>query len=200
MSGGDLDVALIVEGTEAGGLARTAQFGTSARIVDFEKLQDGLLGITAVGEIYSVTGYVWVPAIKTVFNVTLGWAWDRMALTLAIYPGVLPLGEKPGSHQIKEPFTPVTAPRKLISALIPKLNKRLTGTGSTLGDPRIRAGAVLRCEGLGERFGGLYRVTSATHSLDGGGYHTRFEVRKEIWFGSIPASAQGAVRVRAPFV
>lgn len=43
-------VAMIVEGTEAGGRARTVDTGTSARIVDFEKLQDGLLGITALGE------------------------------------------------------------------------------------------------------------------------------------------------------
>lgn len=43
-------VAMIVEGVEAGGVARTTQIGTSARIVDFEQLKDGLLGITAVGE------------------------------------------------------------------------------------------------------------------------------------------------------
>lgn len=43
-------VAMIVEGLEAGGPARTADIGTSARIVDFEKLNDGLLGITALGE------------------------------------------------------------------------------------------------------------------------------------------------------
>jgi uncharacterized protein len=43
-------VAMIVEGAEAGGPATTATIGTSARIVDFEKLPDGLLGITAVGE------------------------------------------------------------------------------------------------------------------------------------------------------
>jgi len=43
-------VALITEGEEAGGEAVTAAIGTSARIVDFETLSDGLLGITAVGE------------------------------------------------------------------------------------------------------------------------------------------------------
>lgn len=43
-------VALIVEGREAGGPARTAPVGTMARIVDFERLNDGLLGITARGE------------------------------------------------------------------------------------------------------------------------------------------------------
>jgi uncharacterized protein len=43
-------VALLVEGTEAGGPAMTAETGTTARIIDFEQLKDGLLGITAVGE------------------------------------------------------------------------------------------------------------------------------------------------------
>ncbi len=43
-------VALITEGREAGGTARTTTMGTTARIVDFERLDDGLLGITARGE------------------------------------------------------------------------------------------------------------------------------------------------------
>lgn len=43
-------VALITEGREAGGTARTTLIGTTARIVDFERLDDGLLGITARGE------------------------------------------------------------------------------------------------------------------------------------------------------
>lgn len=43
-------VALITEGREAGGVARTTTMGTTARIVDFERLDDGLLGITARGE------------------------------------------------------------------------------------------------------------------------------------------------------
>jgi hypothetical protein len=93
-------------------------------------------------------------------------------------------------------MTPSSIPRKLVAELIPKLNKRLTATGSTLGDTRIRAGAVLRIEGVGEEFGGLYRVTNATHTLDQGGYRTGFEARQEIWFGSIPPADQGAVPVR----
>jgi hypothetical protein len=81
----------------------------------------------------------------------------------------VPLGQAPGSHLIEEPLTPVSAPRRIIADLIPRLNGRLTGSGSTVGDPRLRAGTVLRLEGLGEQFGGRYRVTSATHTLDGGG-------------------------------
>jgi uncharacterized protein len=43
-------VACIVAGVEAGGAAETARVGTTARIVDFEQLEDGLLGVTAIGE------------------------------------------------------------------------------------------------------------------------------------------------------
>jgi Lon protease-like protein len=43
-------VALIVAGSEAGGSAQTVEIGTLARIVDFEQLDDGLLGITARGD------------------------------------------------------------------------------------------------------------------------------------------------------
>ena len=46
----DFGVALITEGREAGGTARTTHIGTTARIIDFERLEDGLLGITARGE------------------------------------------------------------------------------------------------------------------------------------------------------
>ena len=56
---------------------------------------------------------------------------------------------------------------------------------------------MLRIEGVGKQFGGLYRVTSATHAIDGGGYQTSFELRKEVWFGSIPLLEQGAVSVES---
>jgi len=156
--------------------------------------------VTNVGQIFSVSGYVWVPPIKMVFNITLGFDWDRMALTLAIYPGGIAFGPStPSADLIDDPLTLATAPRKLVSELIPKLNKRLTATGTTLGDPGIIAGKVLRITGVGVQFGGLWRVTEATHTLDSGGYRTHFELRKEIWFGSIPLPAQGAIPVRVSF-
>ena len=97
---------------------------------------------------------------------------------------------------VEEPVTLASAGRVILSKLIPSLNKRLTGSGNTIGDPRIKAGSVLRLEGLGEQFGGLYRVTSAKHTIDSGGYQTNFDVRKEVWFGSIPLVEQGAVQAR----
>lgn len=43
-------VVTILQGTEAGAAARVADIGTRARLVDFDPLPDGLLGISCVGE------------------------------------------------------------------------------------------------------------------------------------------------------
>ena len=43
-------VVAIRSGAEVGAIAETAELGTTARIVDFSKLPDGLLGITCQGE------------------------------------------------------------------------------------------------------------------------------------------------------
>jgi hypothetical protein len=50
---------------------------------------------------------------------------------------------------------------------------------------------------VGERFGGFYRVTDCSHAIDGSGFRTQFDLRKEVWF-QIPKTAQGAVRFEMP--
>jgi uncharacterized protein len=47
---GSFGVVLILEGAEAGPVTAIAATGTSARLVDFETLPDGLLGVVGVGE------------------------------------------------------------------------------------------------------------------------------------------------------
>ena len=168
-------------------------FGWGHSLIDFTPR------ISKVGQLFTVGGFVWIPAIKMTFTVTLGFDWDRMALSLAIYPGAVPIGMKPGDYMIEEPLTATSLPRKLVSELIPRLNKRLTASGTVIGEPTLRAGDVIRIEGTGQEFGGLYRATSVTHTIDGGGFRTSFGARKEIWFGSIPAPDQGAVPVRVSF-
>lgn len=196
--------------------AVTLKYGQS--LIDFTPR------ISTVGQIAAISVRFWVPSIKTEFTITVSWDWDRNSLNVSLMPGFgLPgamsstpealaaagnLGasqeawkklDKPEREEtlmlIEEPVNHFNAPRVILSKLLARLNQRLTGSGSAIGDPRIRAGAVLRLEGVGEKFGGLYRVTSATHTLGSGGYRTNFEVRKEIWFGSIPLVEQGAVRV-----
>jgi uncharacterized protein len=55
----------------------------------------------------------------------------------------------------------------------------LTGSGSVVGLPDLRAGTVIRLEGLGDRFSGRYFVTATTHTIGDGGYTTSFECRRE---------------------
>jgi hypothetical protein len=158
--------------------------------------------LSNVGQVLSISAYIWVAPIKTAFTISVGWDWDRMSLTLEIVPSLIPLGIGPSNFLIEDPVTPVSAPRQIISELIPRLNQRQTASARVVGDARIRAGSVVRIEGVGVEFGGLYRVTNATHSIDSGGYQVSFEMRKEIWLGSIPKPEQGAVpiQVTAPFV
>jgi len=52
-------VVLIQEGEEAGPVATTATVGCSARIADFYTLQDGLLGISCIGERKFLVRRVW---------------------------------------------------------------------------------------------------------------------------------------------
>jgi Lon protease-like protein len=48
--GNPFGVVPIRSGAEVGGVAEAAELGTTARIVDFSRLPDGLLGITCKGE------------------------------------------------------------------------------------------------------------------------------------------------------
>ena len=161
--------------------------------------------ITNVGQIAAVSTKIWKPDIKMEFTVTVSWDWDRNSLNLSISPGfgMSAQGADDGGSGdrlmlVDEPVNQHSAPRVMLAKLLTKLNQRLTCSGSTIGNPQITAGSVVRIEKVGEQFGGLYRVTSANHSFDSGGYRTNFEARKEIWFGSIPMVEQGAVRVSVP--
>ena len=152
--------------------------------------------ISNIGLVAAVTVNVWIKQIKTSLSITLGWDWDRMALTLDVNTGGGSSKTSASIALIEEPLTLASAPRVLVSRLLPRLNERLAGSGTTIGDLRLGAGGVVKLEGLGMQFGGLYRITRAKHTIDGSGFRTSFDVRKEIWFGSIPLPEQGAVPVR----
>lgn len=156
-----------------------------------ESLIDFTPKITTVGQVAAVSTRVWISSIQMEFVVVLGWDWDRAAFDLQIYPGIgnfdalASTGNKTSTLRI-DAIGPAVAPKKLVGELLPRLNNRLTASGSTVGDPRIKSGVVVDFDGLGDEFGGLYRVTNATHTIDGSGYKTSFDARKEVWFNSIP--------------
>ena len=55
----------------------------------------------------------------------------------------------------------------------------VTGSGSVVGLPKLRAGGIVVLDGLGTRFSGRYFVTKTTHSIGGSGYTTKFDCRLE---------------------
>ena len=179
------------------------EYSASTRLKWGGSLIDFTPRISTVGQVAAVAARIFISAIKLELVVVLGWDYDRAAFDLQIYPGLGDLDALLGSGKARgtlriDALGPATAPKKILGELLPRLNNRLTGTGTTIGTPGIRAGRVIALDGLGDQFGGLYRVTSATHTIDGGGYRTAFEARKEVWFGSIPLpkGAGGLVRVQ----
>ncbi|BDU01036.1 MULTISPECIES: phage late control D family protein [Nocardia] len=147
--------------------------------------------LSTVGQVLGVQTRIWVPSIKTELVVVLGWDFDRAAFDLQIFPGFEGIEDIVGPAAARElvkidAVGAAAMPKTLLSELLPRLNNRLTGSGSAVGNLEIKAGRVIDLKGLGEQFSGLYRITSATHTIDGGGFKTSFDVRKEVWFGSIP--------------
>jgi phage protein D/phage baseplate assembly protein gpV len=53
-------------------------------------------------------------------------------------------------------------------------NAYLAAEGMCLGNPKIKAGAMLKISGVGQKYSGTYRVAKAEHVLTTGGYVTRF--------------------------
>ncbi len=155
-----------------------------------QSLMDFTPRITTVGDVFGVSARVWIASLQMEFVIVVSWDYDRASFNLMIYPGLGDLSMILGDGASKTiSIKPMGFPgtlREILSELLPRLNNRLTGSGSTIGDPRIKAGRVINLAGLGEQFSGLYRITSATHTFDASGYRTNFKVRKEVWFGSIP--------------
>jgi len=158
--------------------------------------------LTTVGDVFGVSARVWVASLQIEFVIVVSWDYDRAAFNLMIYPGLgdlnLLLGEQASKTISIKPTGFGNSLREILKELLPRLNNRLTGSGSTIGNPAIKPGKVINLVGLGGQFSGLYRITSATHAFDGSGYKTSFKVRREVWFGGIPVPTglSGLLRVQ----
>lgn len=162
--------------------------------------------LTTVGDIFGVSARVWVDSLKMEFVIVVSWDYDRAMLNAVVYPSLVGdlgavLGEDAASRTLSiTPTGLAAATRDVMTELLPRLNNRLTGSGSTIGDPRIKGGRVISLDGLGGQFSGLYRVTQATHTLDASGYRTAFQARKEVWFSGPPLPTPGeTVRLQGQF-
>ncbi|HVY93287.1 MAG TPA: hypothetical protein VHA14_11080, partial [Bryobacteraceae bacterium] len=175
------------------------QYTPSLALAYGSSLIDFTPRLTTVGDLFGVSARVWVDSLQTEFGLVASWDYDNACFNLTVYPSLIGevddvLGpEAKGKVLSIKPTGYAAAARGILTELLPRLNNRLTGSGSTIGNPKIKASRVIRLDGLGDEFSGLYRITSATHTFDGGGYRTSFQARKEVWFGSIPLPKAGRV-------
>jgi phage protein D len=62
------------------------------------------------------------------------------------------------------------------SILMQLLQGLFEGSGSTIGNPKLRAGDTVEIRGIGKRFSGKYILSKVTHTINESGYTTQFEV------------------------
>jgi uncharacterized protein len=144
--------------------------------------------VTTIGQVAGVAMRFTLREIPLDFLVSVYYDFDSESLGFLVLPGAASASAQsligPLLTLIDQPIgTPadiVNSALVITNELRSKINNRLTGSGSAIGDPRIRSGAMIQLDGLGPDFSGNYRVVSATHSIDAGGYRTSFQVRKEI--------------------
>jgi hypothetical protein len=165
------------------------EFSPSVTLRWGESLRSFTPKVTSLGQVAGVAARFTLPLLPQLdFLVSVGWDFDREALSVNVVPGAAGVT---GPSLAGAVFTiidrnltnpaDIMASAMLIARMLRNtINNRLTGRGTAVGDPRIRAGAVMRVEGVGQDFSGDYRVTAATHILDRAGYRTEFQVRKEI--------------------
>jgi phage protein D len=171
-----------------------------------QSLMDFTPRLTTVGDIFGVSARIWISTLQLEFVIVVNWDYDNASFNLMIYPGLGDISSILGGNASKtisiKPTGFPTAFRDILTELLPRLNNRLTGSGSTIGNPQIKAGKIINFVGLGSQFSGLYRVTSATHTFDGSGYRTNFKVRKEVWFSGfpVPNGPGGLLRVQGQAV
>ena len=149
--------------------------------------------LSIVGQIEGVSVKIWLRELKLSFVITLGWDFDAERFAVSVVPGIA-AGKLPSKPSFKFVNQPIKSPVDIVAALLKaftelknKLNSRLAGSGSAVGDPGIRAGMVMDLQGLGSAFSGNYRLKSVTHTIDGSGYKTNFSANREV----IPVIAPG---------
>ncbi len=145
--------------------------------------------VSTIGKVMGVSCKFTIPLIPLDFLLAIAWDFDRESLSVRVLPGAVAAASKSVlggpvmslvNRKLDNPADITQSAMALARLLRNKLNTRLTGSGEAVGDPRLRAGAIIRLEGLGPSFSGDYRVTSATHTISSSGYRTSFRVRKEI--------------------
>lgn len=181
-----------------------AKKGTAKKTVTFSKLATGqdtpvaefiwgrtlqsftpvLSAAAQVGEVVVRGGDPLVKGDKQKVDVKK--TWDDVKFEKDPFgPGGLEMLKKAstGKREIIKPDKPMSneeAEREALARLEEMASTLVTANGTSIGLPKLRAGATIKVSGIGVRFEGIYRLTQTTHTLGGSGYSTSFQARKEV--------------------
>jgi phage protein D len=138
--------------------------------------------VTSIGQVAAVDIRVWVESLKTELSVHIGWDGERLTTQISAAVNSEETSTSATLHLPDVPHdSPIDAIKWAMGEMRRRINGRLTGHGSAVGDPRLRAGANVALTGLGPRFSGTnFRITGCSHRLDASGYRTNFDVRQEL--------------------
>jgi uncharacterized protein involved in type VI secretion and phage assembly len=131
--------------------------------------------LTAIQQVKEVSLSVYDPKTKQAIDVTVDSS-NQIAQIGVGRDDVAKAFDGAKVHVATEPVKTSSEGKALAQALLDKLaNGYIAAEGTTDGNPKIRAGCKVKVSGVGERFGGTYRVATASHVLRGGGtYETHF--------------------------
>ncbi len=151
-----------------------------------QNLMDFSPRLSVVGQIEGVSVKIWLRELKLSFVVTVGWDFGDERLRINVQPGLAEAVDS-GSPAFKFLDQPIKDPTDFANVLIKafselkgRINNRLTGSASVIGDPEVRSGMVINIGGVGSEFSGNYRINSTSHTIDSSGYKTSFNINREI--------------------
>jgi len=122
----------------------------------------------------------WNPQTKKEIKVTV----KRSQIEGIVTPSELGVNEpelaKKAEIVIDRPVQNAAEAKLLATNRLKKINEALVeAKGKTIGVPDLRAGSKVEIRGVGDRFNGIYLITSTTHTIGDGGYTTDFTGKME---------------------
>lgn len=182
----DIGYELIMEPPTAAGRVklqyrRTAQVNRKTYVLEWGKsLISFQPSLKVANQASQLTVRGWNPTTKREIKVTV----KRNEIPNLMMPAELNVQEPELVQQMEvvvdRPISSEAEARQLATNKMREIGEVLIeARGKTIGLPELRAGVKIQLLGLGQRFSGIYLVTSSTHTIGDGGYTTDFTARME---------------------
>jgi len=135
--------------------------------------------LTTANQVRSVTVNGWNRTTRRAISEKVTLDDRRLNVNRDLY-GLLNVCDPREEMVVDEPvYTPAQARSRAVAILMDRQKEMVKAQATCIGLPDLRAGQRVRIVGVGARFSGTYFVTDTTHTIDGSGYLTRFNARRE---------------------